>query len=282
MLKLFLTLIAFSITCFSCSFQSSEKEKSGALNITVSILPQKFIVEKIGGDKVNINVMVPPAASPETYEPDTRKMVLLKESAIYFLIGMPFEVTAFEKIKDDYKETQFVSMSKGIDLSDDPHIWLAPHNLLVMAENTVSALIKKDPANKGKYVKNLVAFKSEIHLLHDELIDLFKGDFGSSFVVYHPAWGHFSQKLGIKQIALEVEGKEPSAAKIGELTDFIKRNGVKYVFMQPQSSNEIVKALALETGVEIKQIDPLKENIIENIKESALLIKQGLVRAKSN
>ena len=91
----------------SCNSENIESGKSGVLNVTVSIFPQKFIVEKIGKERFKVNVMVPPAASPETYEPQPRKRMEFEESAVYFLIGMPFERSSFEKRKDEYKNVRF-------------------------------------------------------------------------------------------------------------------------------------------------------------------------------
>jgi zinc transport system substrate-binding protein len=286
----------------SCSSKNTEDGKPGVIKVTVSILPQKFIVEKIGGEKVMVNVMVPPASSPETYEPDPRKMMELKDSAIYFLIGMPFERDAFLKIKDEYKNVVFSPMYKGINLRDpeqglhhdhgneshsaegekDPHIWLDPLNLIVMAENTVAELIKLDGENRQFYVANLISLKRELQLLHDELIDLFKESSGKGFIIYHPAWGYFADRFGLKQIPVEIEGKEPTAVKMAELTDHMNKNNAKYIFLQPQSSQEAVKSFSSQTGALIRLIDPLKENVIENIRDSAMLIKEGLVVAKHN
>mgnify|MGYP001160674438 CR=1 FL=1 len=297
-----LILVALSFFLSSCTSKQPDLNKTGVIKVTVSILPQKFIVEKIGGERVKVNVMVPPAASPETYEPSHQKMMELKDSAIYFLIGMAFEKDAFLKIKDEYKNVVFSPMYKGISLRDpeqgldhkhgsdslyaevekDPHIWLDPLNLIIMAENTVAELIKLDGENRQFYVANLISLKRELQLLHDEILDLFKESSGKGFIIYHPAWGYFADRFGLKQIPVEVEGKEPTAVKMAELTDHMNKNKAKYIFLQPQSSAETVKSFSSQTGVQIRFIDPLKENIIENIKDSAVLIKEGLVSAKHN
>ncbi len=284
----------------SCSSENIESGKSGVVNVTVSILPQKFIVERIGKEKVKVNVMVPPATSPEIYEPGPVKMAELKDSAIYFLIGMPFEKNAFEKMKSEFSNVRFTQMQKNIvfrkiegghdhkeesgfhEETYDPHIWLDPLYLIVISDNTVSELIKADPANREFYIKNLLELKKELQLLYDELLDVFKGSERKSFVIYHPAWGYFADRFGLKQIPVEIEGKEPSVAEMAKLSEFIKENKVKTIFLQAQSSETVINSLASEKGIQIKMIDPLKENVVENIRESALLIKEGLVFAKHN
>jgi zinc transport system substrate-binding protein len=298
-----LILVALSFFLSSCTSKQPDLNKTGVIKVTVSILPQKFIVEKIGKERVKVNVMVPPAASPETYEPSPQKIMELKDSAIYFLIGMAFEKDAFLKIKDEYKNVVFSPMYEGINLRDpdhgshhdhgndhpfkpdgekDPHIWLDPVNLMKMAENTVSELMRIDQAHRVSYVQNLYLFKKEVQILHDELVDLFKESSGKGFMIYHPAWGYFADRFGLKQIPVEVEGKEPTAVKMAELTDHMNKNKAKYIFLQPQSSAETVKSFSSQTGVQIRFMDPLKENVLENIKDSAIMIKEGLVSAKHN
>lgn len=291
-------LIFVSFFLFSCNIKKVDNEKSGVIKITVSILPQAYIVKQIGKDKVSVNVMVPPASSPETYEPGTKKIAELKESSIYFLIGMPFEKNSIDRVKHEYKNVVFSEMHNGLtfrniekghhhgeekvfeDEIKDPHIWLDPLFLIPLAENTLKALIRLDPQNREFFVQNLIEFKRNIQVLNDELIDLFKDDAGKSFVIYHPAWGYFADRFRIKQIPVEIEGKEPSASEIATLTDFIKKYNVKHIFLQTQSTDTVIKSLALETGTQINFLDPLKENVLENIKESAIAIKKGLVSAK--
>jgi len=301
--SLILVILSFLFTV-SCTSKQTDVKKGGVLKVTVSILPQKFIVEQIGKEKVSVNVMVPPAASPETYEPEPKKMMELKQSAIYFLIGMPFESSSFEKIKDEYKNVIFLKMQERIKLKGadghhhhhhhhhegdapcdhdgDPHIWLDPAYLIILSENAASGLIKADPGNREFYVRNLTALKREIQTLHDELVDIFKDSRGKSFVVYHPAWGYFAERFGIKQVAVETEGKEPSASEMAKQIDFIKKNGVKHIFSQPSSPETVINSISSQTGTEIIMIDPLREDVIRNIKESANAIREGLVSAKHN
>lgn len=294
-----LILIFLSLMMVSCSSKQSETGKNKLLKITVSIAPQAYIVKRIGGEKVNVNVMVPPAASPETYEPGPKKITELQESAVYFTIGMPFEKTLTGKMKSRHGDTLFIDMGREIVLRNsekgqthdgqevafdrfDPHVWLDPVNLMKMAENTVAGLIKVDPDNRQQYVTNLVSLKQDLQALHDELIDVFEESRGMFFIVYHPAWGYFADRFGLKQFPVEIEGKEPSVAGMTGLIEFVKKNKAKYIFIQTPAIETSVDSIKTEAGVEFRLIDPLKENIIDNIRESAKLVKEGLIRAEIN
>lgn len=289
-----LVLIAFS----GCKEKTAGSELSkGKLKVTVSILPQAFIVKNIAGDLIDVNVMVPPSSSPETYEPGPVKMAELKDSEIYFSIGMPFEITLLEKIAKDGSGMKIVEMQKNIVLRNieshhhghssepagiddeikDPHIWLDPVILIQMAQNTVNELIRTDPKNRETYISNHLELKKKLQLLNDEMADLFKESSKKAFFIYHPAWGYFADRYGFRQIPVEIEGKEPSASEMAELTEIIGNNNIKYIFLQTQSPESVLKSISSETGAQIKMLDPLKEDVINNIRESAKAIKEGLI-----
>ena len=162
----------------------------------------------------------------------------------------------------------------------DPHVWLDPMNLVVMTDNTVAELSEVDPDNAAFYRENGEALKAEIKKVNDEVAAQLKDVEGKSFVVHHPAFGYFAERFGLKQIPLEIEGKEPGAVDMAKIVDFIKKNNAKAVFMQAQIPDSVIKSVAEETKVRVITLDPLKENVLENIKEIASEIKGALIDEK--
>ena len=158
----------------------------------------------------------------------------------------------------------------------DPHVWLDPMNLIVMTDNTVAELSAADPDNAAFFRENGEALKVEIKKVNDEVAALLKDVEGKSFVVHHPAFGYFADRFGLKQVPLEVEGKEPGATDMAKVVDFIKKNEAKAVFMQAQIPDSVIKSVAEETKVRVITLDPLKENVLENIRETAKEIKGAL------
>ena len=159
----------------------------------------------------------------------------------------------------------------------DPHVWLDPMNLVIMTDNTVAELSEVDPENAVFYRENGEALKIEIKKVNDEVSEQLKDVAGKSFVVHHPAFGYFADRFGLKQIPLEIEGKEPGAVDMAKVVDFIKKNEAKAVFMQAQIPDSVIKSVAEETKVSVITLDPLKENVLENIKNIAKEIKTSLV-----
>ena len=162
----------------------------------------------------------------------------------------------------------------------DPHVWLDPMNLIVMTDNTVAELSEVDPDNAAFYRENGEVLKAEIKKVNDEVAAQLKDVEGKSFVVHHPAFGYFADRFGLKQVPLEVEGKEPGAVDMAKVVDFIKKNNAKAVFMQAQIPDSVIKSVAEETKVRVITLDPLKENVLENIKETASEIKGALIDEK--
>ena len=162
----------------------------------------------------------------------------------------------------------------------DPHVWLDPMNLIVMTDNTVAELSTADPDNAAFYRENGEALKAEIKKVNDEVAAQLKEVEGKSFVVHHPAFGYFADRFGLKQIPLEIEGKEPGAIDMAKVVDFIKKNEAKAVFMQAQIPDSVIKSIAEETKVRVITLDPLKENVLENIRETASEIKGALTDEK--
>ena len=162
----------------------------------------------------------------------------------------------------------------------DPHVWLDPMNLIVMTDNTVAELSAVDPENAAFYRENGETLKAEIKKVNDEVAAQLKEVEGKSFVVHHPAFGYFAERFGLKQVPLEIEGKEPGAVDMAKVVDFIKKNNAKAVFMQAQIPDSVIKSVAEETKVRVITLDPLKENVLENIRETAKEIKGALIDEK--
>lgn len=162
----------------------------------------------------------------------------------------------------------------------DPHVWLDPMNLIVMTDNTVAELSAADPENAAFYRENGEALKAEIKKVNDEVAAQLKEVEGKSFVIYHPSFGYFADRFGLKQLPLEIEGKEPGAEEMAKVVDFIKQNNAKAIFMQAQLPAAVVKSVAEETKTRVVTLNPLAENVLENIKKTADEIKGALVDEK--
>ena len=269
------------------------------LPVFVSILPQKYFVQKIGGNLVDVSIMVKPGASPATYEPKPRQMSHISKSKIYFAIGVPFEKTWLKKIAAINTGMLVVHTDEGIKKipmpanlhaaegyseqmqhpehgSLDPHIWLSPPLVKIQAQHILQAFLTVDPVHRSQYEANYHRFLNEIDAIHYELKHILSGQAGSRFMVFHPSWGYFAGTYGLEQVAIEIEGKNPKPAQLKELINQAETYGIKVIFVQPQFSTKSADLIAKEIGGKILFVDPLAEDWPANLREVAVKLKSSL------
>ena len=158
----------------------------------------------------------------------------------------------------------------------DPHIWLSPPLVMIQARTILTALQEADQAHRSVYEANYQQFISELLDLDAELKDIFKGKLGLQFMVFHPAWGYFAHAYGLKQVPIEIEGKEPKPAHLKELIQHAREKDIKVIFVQPQFSAKSAKLVAKEINGEVAFVDPLAEDWSANLREVANQFKSAL------
>jgi len=262
------------------------------VNTVVSIVPQKLIVESIGGELVNVSVMVLPGNSPHSYEPKASQMKDLNDAKIYFAIGVEFENAWLKRFQNQNKSLKIVDTAKGIekismvehhheedehedhghqhhdhdDESKDPHVWTSTQNIKVIAKNIYNELISIDSQNSETYEANYKLLINKIDSVQSQIKEILKDTpKDSKFMVFHPAWGYFAHEYGLIQIAVEVEGKEPKPAVLVELIKEAREENIKAIFTQPEFSDKSAKVIADELGIKVIKASPLNPNWDENL-----------------
>jgi len=261
------------------------------LKVFVSIPPQKYIVQAVGGDRVQVSVLVPPGADPHTYEPRPRQMAELSRAALFFAIGIEFERAWLSRAAKDLPRLRVVHMEAGIErrpeqeggqgrgrieVALDPHVWVSPPLVRQLARNTAQALRQADPAHAKDYAAGQARLEADLDRLDAELRQMFQGLEGRSFVTFHPAWGYFAQAYGLRQVAVEVEGKEPKPAQLKQLIEEGRALGVRVVLVQPQFSRRSAETVALALGGRVVVADDLAEDLPDNLRRVAEEIRQAL------
>ncbi len=271
--------------------------------VFVSIVPQKYFVQQIGKDLVDVRIMVPPGASPSTYEPRPRQMTELAASRIYFAIGVAFENTWLDKIAAVNPGMRVVHTDNGIEKipmdahphadqvgrreshSDedahghgglDPHIWLSPPLVTIQARTILAALQEIDSEHQNTYAANYRDFISRIDKLDADLKKTFVGRQNLQFMVFHPAWGYFARAYGLRQVPIEIEGKKPKPALLKESIEHAREKGIRVVFVQPQFSRKSAEIVAREIGGRVVVADPLAEDWMANLAAVAASFKAAL------
>jgi zinc transport system substrate-binding protein len=285
---------------------SANAQTGRKLPVFVSIPPQKYFVQQIGKELVDIEIMVPAGADVHTYEPKASQMVALSKTKIYFAVGIqPFESIWLKKITGSYPNLQVVHTDYGIqkipivthhlheagahEKSEsgngkdqlqrgglDPHIWLSPPLVMIQARTILNAFQEIDPVHRAVYEKNCRHFVAELATLDAELKAIFAGRQGFQFMVFHPAWGYFARTYGLQQVPVEMEGKDPKPAQLKALIEHARQEHIKIIFVQPQFSSKSAKLVAKEIGGRVEVADPLASDWMENLREVAHKIKKAL------
>ena len=270
--RLLVLVIIITITVFlgnGCIDPDGPIIDDDKIIVLVSILPQADFVEHVGGDKLNVIVMIPPGANPATYEPTASQLKSASNAAMYVKVGsgLPFEEVWLDNIGSANPDILIVNTSEGVDLiSGDPHIWLSPRLVMVQVENIYKGLIQVDAANREYYYQNKNDYIQNLQVLDNDINESLSGFEDRTFMVFHPSWGYFSRDYNLTMIAVEIEGKEPSAGDLARLVETAKKNNITIIFVQPQFSTKSAKVIANEIGGSVVMVDPLPQDYITNLR----------------
>ena len=272
----------------------------GKVAVFVSLVPQKYFVQQIGRELVDIQVMIPAGADLHTYEPKPRQMTAIAHAQLYFAIGIEFEKAWLKKLSRVNPQMKVVQTDQGIQkismtasqhlkendnhhaqiehgkqkgypasIGLDPHIWLSPPLVRKQARAILTALQEIDPVHRLTYEANYQAFVAELAELDSELKNILSAKRGFQFMVFHPAWGYFANTYGLQQLPVEIEGKNPKPAQLKELIEHARQNDIKVIFAQPQLSARSAELIAREIGGHVVFADPLAEDWADNLRKVA-------------
>lgn len=278
----YLYIIAVSLLASACGGHAGT---AADRTMYVTIAPLAEIIEGITGDDFTVEVLVPAGASPETFEPTPKQFMALNESKAVFAVGLiDFETALTSRIADASK---VVDLSRGIAAETgccshhahgahhahgvDPHVWTSPRQLRTMARNAYEAIHAMYP-DSAKYTSAFEALAERLDALDAECAAACAASGRRCFVIFHPALTYFARDYGIEQIAIEHEGKEPTARRLGQIIEKARQAGVRHVLYQSQFPKSAVEVVANDIGAECTPFDPLAADLTENIRRITALI----------
>ena len=262
---------------------------SVAQEVYVSIPPQAFLVEWLAGNLVQVDVLLPPGASPATYEPTPKQMAALDHAQLYLQIGAPFEGPILAKVSELMPELRVVDCRAGVELEPigggghdhgagllDPHIWLDPQRMKIIASTTAEALAALLPDEAPGIEERLAALHRAIDETNARVAALLAPFAGRTLLVFHPAYGYFTRRYGLIQMAVEVDGRAPSARRLATVVDELRQQPVPALFVQPQFSRSAAERVASALDCELVELDPLAGDYLANLEIMADRIAEGL------
>ena len=291
-MKRFLYLIILCVILAGCkgtpqkqadSGKDSETEKPAVtVTVTVTISPYKYFVDQIAKGKVDVNVMVSNGNNPETYEPYAQQMMELSKSALYLKVGsIGFEQTWMKKLQDNAPDMKVIDTSVGIKPAKtpggniDPHVWMSCSNARIIASNILKALCELEPKNKAFFEKNYQSLLSIIDKRDSTIKESFKKDpdLVRKFVIYHPILTYFARDYQLEQLAIEEEGREPSAAQLKSLIERARKEKIKSCLIQAEFANRNTTTFINESHTKPMDINPLQGDWNRAMLEAALAVQ---------
>ncbi|MCK5339936.1 MAG: zinc ABC transporter substrate-binding protein, partial [Desulfobulbaceae bacterium] len=270
------------------------EESCGRIRAFVSVLPQVYFVERVGGSRVVVDTLVQPGQDPHTYTPTPRQVAALAEAQLFFRVGMPFEENLMPKLAGIMERIHVVDLRQGILVQDsighdhhaheeghhegepDPHIWMNPMHVKHMAALIRDSLILLDPSGTDLYEKNFRAFADDLDGLHGRISKVLAPLAKRTIFVFHPAYGYFADAYGLVQKAVEAGGKEPLPRHLYGLIRKAKKDGVRVVFVQPQFSRKSAATIAKAINGVVLPLDPLAKDYMKNMEEMAEKVEEAL------
>jgi zinc transport system substrate-binding protein len=265
----FLKILFFFIFALSVNLCAQEK-------VLVSVAPYVHLVERIGGEDIGVELLVPQGASPHTYEPTPKQIQAISKAKVWFCLGEPIEDKVRPALLNLDKNLVICDLHTGLDLiyeehghncchhhnDYDPHLWMSPKLMMKQVITIAKCLQNVFPDLKDTIEKNSQDSLKDLQTLDSDITKLFEGKKERVVLVAHPAYGYFCRDYGIKQISIEMEGKDPTAKELTALINEAKKLNIKKIFVQNQYSHKGAELIAKEIGAKIVVLNPYSDNYI--------------------
>ena len=300
------SLLLLSLVCPGSVLRAADAR----LRVAVTVLPQAWLVQRIGGEAVDVLVVVGPGESPHTFQPTDAQVTELSRVPLYFRIGVAAERGPWFRALQSLEDLRMVDLrddlamlpmgehshshgDEGHEHGDhghehdhddqgseedgdsaglDPHVWLSPRRLVTMTERVAHELAAVDPDGSSVYEEGRARLVAELEALDAELRNRLAPLAGTAFIVFHPAWGYFADDYDLRQVAIEIEGKEPSEIELTRLAREARQLDVRAIFVQPQITGRSAQAIAAAVGAEVVTLDPLAPDVARNLRRVTELL----------
>jgi zinc transport system substrate-binding protein len=282
-----IVLILVFTVLYYINLQKKSTIQKDKIGVAVSIGPEVEFVKAVGGDKVDVSLMMPPSADPHTYEPLPNQLSQVSTAKMYVEIGtsLEFETNYMDNIKAANPKMKIVNASKGINLlpnseevntnTTDPHDWVDPENAKIMVNNIYLGLVQVDPGNMDYYKKNRDVYLKQLDELNRNTTEILKDNNGTDILIYHPSFGYYAKRYNMTQVSAMINDEEPSPQRIAMMIDLAKQKNVKILYTEPQYSTKFMESIASQLGAQIITVNDLDENYLQNMNNIAIAFSKA-------
>lgn len=292
-------LFSFSAltVCLGLLLNASLAQAEDKPLVFVSVAPQQYLLQQVAGDRVDSVVLVQPGHNPHSYDPSARQMARLAKADMLMTTGVPFERTWVPRIRKLNPQLVLVdTLNTGVAEPEpvedhhadhdhdhdvehhgdhhahshdglDPHIWMDPLQAQRQARIMMAALSDGWPEFRTEFERNYQQLAEQLDQLHHEIEHQLEDYKGRTFMVFHPAWGHFAERYQLEQVAIEYQGKAPSARQLVQLSEKARAENIKVILVQEQFNRKPAERIAANIDARVVGADPLPQDLPAAIRE---------------
>jgi len=243
-------------------------DASARLLVSVTVPAQAWLVNQLAGDHVDLLTMIPEGRVPKSAQPGPRKLARSRQADIQFIVGHPalfFETRYINPYRNSDNKATWISMydvakqmqPARILKGTDPHLWTSPSVMMATASAVADSLARLDPENAEHYQKNRLKLEIAVKKLDMQIREKIAQSQFRELLVYHPAWGHFSQDYGLRQLAIEEEGKAPGPGSLSSLFRTSEKNNINFIISSPGADQRLAGIIAAQLQIELLVVDPM-------------------------
>jgi zinc transport system substrate-binding protein len=286
LIVLLILIFATAVLGYLSTQNSDEKSSDGKIGVVVSIAPEVEFVKVVGGDKVDVTLMVPSTADVHTYEPLPSQLIQVSKAKIYAEVGssIEFETNYMDKIKAANPNILVVNASQGIkfipnnaeNMSDtvDAHVWVDPKNAKIMVNNIYEGLVQVDPADKDYFLKNRDQYLQQLDELDKNTTQLLKGK-QKPILIFHHAFAYYAKDYNLTMVGAMINEEEPSPKRIAMMLNIAKQNNIKIVYSEPQYDPKFMQSIASQIGGQVLTVSDLDEHYLQNMNNVAIAFSKA-------
>ncbi|SHF87429.1 metal ABC transporter solute-binding protein, Zn/Mn family [Ornithinibacillus halophilus] len=305
MKKILILLLFIGIYLTGCATTSSDTVDNDGITIYTSVYPIQYIVERIGGETINVKSVFPLGVDAHTYEPTSKEMTEIARSDMFIYLGAGMEGFA-ESMAGALKsqDVKLIELGEEEELfhseeteqheedddhdghnhnhgDHDPHIWLDPIRMIEMAHIITSNLEELNPEKKDDYQENIIALEEDLRKLDDKFVTTLEEKSNKKLLVSHAAYGYWEERYGIEQISINglSSSSEPSQKELTKIIEEANAHTIKYIIFEQNTSSRVSEIVQDHINAEaliIHNLSVLTEDDIENNEDYISLMEQNL------
>ena len=251
-------MCSIAIPLSACSDDASD---DGKLNVAVAFYPIEEAARRVGDDTIQITTLVPPGSEPHEYEPTAKQFTQLENADIVFYLGFGFQPNlekAIDSLPDSVRRVDLMTYMSLISNEQgvDPHVWLDPTNMQLIAHVVASVLIEELPSQSVTFANNEAAYVDDLDALDSELAEGLAECAVPVLITTHEAFAYLAQRYGLTQLAIAgiSPDEEPSAQALEDIAAAASANGVTTVFFEDNLPPDLARTVAGEIGADTSSL----------------------------